>query len=47
MQVVSELCEQVYVLAAGTVIAEGTPEAIQEDEHVIASYLGRARAVNE
>jgi ABC-type branched-subunit amino acid transport system ATPase component len=47
MQVVSSLCEQVYVLAAGAVIAQGTPEAIQQDEQVIASYLGRGRAVNE
>jgi ABC-type branched-subunit amino acid transport system ATPase component len=47
MQVVSELCEKVYVLAAGAVIAEGTPDAIQQDDAVITSYLGRARAVNE
>jgi neutral amino acid transport system ATP-binding protein len=47
MQVVSSLCEHVYVLAAGAVIAEGTPAAIQEDENVITSYLGRSRAVND
>ena len=47
MQVVSELCEHVYVLAAGAVIAAGTPQEIQEDENVITSYLGRGRAVNE
>jgi ABC-type branched-subunit amino acid transport system ATPase component len=47
IQVVSLLCEQVYVLAAGAVIAQGTPEAIQQDENVIASYLGRSRVVNE
>ena len=47
MQVVSSLCEQVYVLAAGSVIAEGTPGAIQHDEIVITSYLGRSRAVND
>jgi neutral amino acid transport system ATP-binding protein len=47
MQVVSSLCEHVYVLAAGTVIAEGTPAAIQADEDVITSYLGRGRAVND
>jgi ABC-type branched-subunit amino acid transport system ATPase component len=43
MQVVSELCEQVYVLDAGSVIAEGPPAAIQADERVLTSYLGRAR----
>lgn len=47
MQVVSELCEEVYVLAAGAVIAHGAPAAIQQDEQVITSYLGRGRAVNE
>ncbi len=47
MQVVSALCEHVYVLAAGAVIAQGTPDAIQQDDQVIASYLGRGRAVNE
>jgi neutral amino acid transport system ATP-binding protein len=47
MQVVSELCDTVFVLAAGQVIARGTPEAIQQDDTVITSYLGRGRAVNE
>ena len=47
MRAVSELCEKVYVLAAGKVIAEGTPEEIQTDEEVITSYLGRGRTVVE
>ncbi len=47
MRAVSELCEKVYVLAAGRVIAEGTPEEIQSDEEVITSYLGRGRTVVE
>ncbi len=47
MQVIGELCEHVYVLAAGALIAQGTPAEIQEDEAVITSYLGRGRAVNE
>ena len=34
-------------VAAGQVIARGTPEAIQQDDTVITSYLGRGRAVNE
>jgi ABC-type branched-subunit amino acid transport system ATPase component len=44
MQVISEICEKVYVLDAGALLAEGTPEAIQADERVLASYLGRSRA---
>ncbi len=44
MQVVSAICETVYVLDAGVVIAEGTPESIQRDDRVLSSYLGRPRA---
>ena len=47
MRAVSELCEKVYVLAAGKVIAEGTPAEIQTHEEVITSYLGRGRTVIE
>jgi ABC-type branched-subunit amino acid transport system ATPase component len=47
MRAVSELCEKVYVLAAGKVIAEGTPEEIQTHEEVITSYLGRGRTMIE
>ncbi|MBV8831679.1 MAG: ABC transporter ATP-binding protein [Hyphomicrobiales bacterium] len=46
MRAVTELCERVYVLAAGRVIAEGTPAEIQSDEQVITSYLGRSRPVH-
>jgi ABC-type branched-subunit amino acid transport system ATPase component len=45
MEVVSAICETVYVLDAGVVIAAGTPASIQGDEHVLTSYLGRPRAV--
>jgi branched-chain amino acid transport system ATP-binding protein len=45
MEVVSAICETVYVLDAGVLIAEGTPESIQRDERVLTSYLGRSRAV--
>ncbi|MBV9559478.1 MAG: ABC transporter ATP-binding protein [Bradyrhizobium sp.] len=44
MRAVSELCDKVYVLAAGRVIAEGTPAEIQNEEAVISSYLGSRRA---
>jgi ABC-type branched-subunit amino acid transport system ATPase component len=47
MEVISEVCEKVYVLDAGTLISEGSPEAIQADERVLASYLGRARSAEE
>jgi ABC-type branched-subunit amino acid transport system ATPase component len=45
MEVVSAICETVYVLDAGVVIAAGTPASIQGDERVLTSYLGRPRAV--
>lgn len=46
MRAVTELCEKVYVLAAGRVIAEGAPAEIQSNEQVITSYLGRGRPVH-
>ena len=44
-QVVATLCDEVWVLAAGSVIARGTPAEIREDDNVITSYLGRGREV--
>jgi neutral amino acid transport system ATP-binding protein len=46
-QVVASLCDEVWVLAAGSVIARGTPDEIREDENVITSYLGRSREVDD
>jgi ABC-type branched-subunit amino acid transport system ATPase component len=46
-QVVASLCDEVWVLAAGSVIAQGTPDEIREDENVITSYLGRSREVDD
>jgi ABC-type branched-subunit amino acid transport system ATPase component/branched-subunit amino acid ABC-type transport system permease component len=40
MPMLMGLCDRVYAMEAGSVIANGTPEAIREDPAVIASYLG-------
>jgi len=41
MEMISNLCDRVYVLDAGEVIAEGTPAAIRQDAQVMRSYLGQ------
>lgn len=40
LQLVYTLSEKVYVLSFGRLLAEGTPEHIQNDEKVIAAYMG-------
>lgn len=40
MKVVANLCEKVFVLNFGKVLAEGTPEEIQQNEQVLKAYLG-------
>jgi ABC-type branched-subunit amino acid transport system ATPase component/ABC-type branched-subunit amino acid transport system permease subunit len=40
MPLLMGLCDRVYAMEAGRVIAEGTPEQIRHDPHVVASYLG-------
>jgi branched-chain amino acid transport system ATP-binding protein len=41
------LCQRIYVLDKGELIAEGSPEDIQEDERVRAVYLGRRRTAGD
>jgi len=40
MRVVMNLAERIYCLAHGKLLAEGAPEAIQNDQRVIDAYLG-------
>jgi len=40
IQMVNTLSDKVYVLNFGELLAEGTPKEIQNNEHVIAAYMG-------
>jgi len=41
MDVVMTRADRVIVMAEGTVIAEGSPDAIRNDRRVIDAYLGQ------
>jgi ABC-type branched-subunit amino acid transport system ATPase component len=41
MAIMMELCQEIYVLDHGVVIARGTPAEVREDERVMEAYFGR------
>jgi len=44
MQAVMHLCDTVYVLAQGEIVAYGNPHTVVRDPHVVEAYLGHGAA---
>jgi branched-chain amino acid transport system ATP-binding protein len=44
MALIMRICSRIYVLDYGRIIAEGPPERIRDDPHVIRAYLGEPDA---
>jgi ABC-type branched-subunit amino acid transport system ATPase component len=40
LEVVNRLCDNVYVMAAGRIIAAGSLEAVRQQPQVIDAYVG-------
>jgi branched-chain amino acid transport system ATP-binding protein len=41
MKIMMEICEEIFVLDHGEVIAHGTPDEVRSDERVMEAYFGR------
>jgi branched-chain amino acid transport system ATP-binding protein len=44
MALIMRICNRIYVLDYGQIIAEGPPEQIRDDPEVVRAYLGQAAA---
>ena len=41
MELISKLCDPVIVMAEGSILFQGTAEAVKANEEVIEAYLGK------
>jgi branched-chain amino acid transport system ATP-binding protein len=42
MALIMRICNRIYVLDHGQIIAEGSPQQIRDDPQVVRAYLGEA-----